>query len=124
MVLASGAVRRCDNAQDKLHLLDPVGYPQTSAHAYCFDADDQLFLAQSFEGGDRVRIVYHSHPDAPPELSETDRRGARFNSTEIYPGLAFLVVRSSAKGVGPAKLFTYSNDDYVEIAAWRSLDKM
>ncbi len=118
MVLASGAVRVCDNAQDKLHLLDPVGCPRTSKNAYCFDVDDQLFLARSFENGEPVRIVYHSHPDAPPVFSETDRRGAKFDTMEIYPGLAFLVVSSSATGAGPAKLFGYSDGDYVEIISW------
>ena len=116
MVLASGIVRPCENAQDKLQRLDPRGFPRTSANAYCFDAEDQLFLAQSFEGRDPVRIVYHSHPDATPDFSETDRRGAMVGDQAIYSELAYLILRSSANRVGPAKLYTFANGEFQHIA--------
>jgi proteasome lid subunit RPN8/RPN11 len=112
MLLVSGIVRCCENAQDKLHDLDPREFPRTSTNSYCFDAEDQLFLARSFEGDDPVRIVYHSHPDSEPDFSDTDRRGAIVEGQPIYPGLTYLIVRSGEDRIGPARLFGFSSDGF------------
>lgn len=123
MILASGIVRRCENAQDKLHRLDPNDFPRTSLNAYCFDVEDQLFLCRSFESNDPVRIVYHSHPDAPPEFSDTDRKGASMDGAALYPGLGFLIVQCSKTRAGPARLFTHSGEPLDNVGYWAQ-DKM
>ena len=118
MILASGTVRRCENAQDKLHQLDPNEFPRTSLNAYCFDVEDQLFLCRSIESDDPVRIVYHSHPDGPPEFSETDRICATMDGAALYPGLGFLVVQCSKTQAGPARLFTSSPESPRDSVSW------
>ncbi len=118
MVLASGIVRPCDNAQDKLHQLDPQSFPRTSTNAFCFDVEDQLFLARSFEGDDPARIVYHSHPNAAPDFSETDRRGTICDGEAIYPEVGYLIVQSRIDCIGPAKLYIYTQGEYQEVANW------
>jgi adenylyltransferase/sulfurtransferase len=119
MVLASGVVRCCKNAQDELHDIDPKEFPRTSTNSYCFDAEDQLFLARSFEGHDPVRIVYHSHPDSEPDFSDTDRRGAIFEGHPFYPDLSYLIVRSGEDCIGPARLFSFSSDGFQLVYCFR-----
>jgi [CysO sulfur-carrier protein]-S-L-cysteine hydrolase len=118
MIQASGRVRRCKNAQDQLHQLDPIGFPRTSQTAYCFDAEDQLFLARSHETNDPVRILYHSHPDAPPEFSEADRRGATVNRSPLYPGLGYLVVECRRNIAGSARLYIYVDGGFQCAQTW------
>lgn len=118
MVLASGVVRTCENAQDKLHSIDPESFPRTSANAYCFDVDDQLFLARSLESDDPVRIVYHSHPDTAPDFSETDRRGATFEGQALYPEMGYFVVQSGPERSGPSSLYIYYGHGFQQAASW------
>ncbi|HKQ47053.1 MAG TPA: Mov34/MPN/PAD-1 family protein [Phycisphaerae bacterium] len=118
MILASGALRPCENAQDKLHRLDPNEFPRTALNGYCFEVEDQLFLCRSLESKDPVRIVYHSHPNAPPDFSETDRRGAEHGGGATYPELGFLVVQIGSDHVRAARCYAFIEGCFRERASW------
>jgi len=120
MVMSSGAVRPCDNAQDALHAADPEGFQRTSLCGYTFAMDDQLFLARSFEGEDAVRVVYHSHPDGSVGFSAADRSGALAEGCPLYPELAYLVVGCrDGKDCG-ARLYAFIEGAYREAWAWKA----
>jgi proteasome lid subunit RPN8/RPN11 len=56
------AVRRCRNA--------------AGPGAFALDGEDLWFLAESLGSARPARLVYHSHADAPAELSAADVEGA------------------------------------------------
>jgi len=111
MVLDSG-VRPCRNAQNDFHRDDPQQFPRTAANAWCFAVEDQFFLARSFDTGDPVRVIYHSHCDAPPNFSAIDHRGATFDDRPIYPDLACLVIACRRGVVTGACLYTWRDGVY------------
>jgi [CysO sulfur-carrier protein]-S-L-cysteine hydrolase len=118
MILASGAVRTCQNAQDEFHAADPDGFPRTSEDGYCFSIPDQLFLADSLHGRDPVRIVYHSHPDVGAYFSRADHVAAVCGEMAVYPELLHLVIDVQRDGVHGARCFAFRNGSFREIARW------
>jgi proteasome lid subunit RPN8/RPN11 len=116
MILASGTVRRCHNAQDEYHAADPDSFPQTARNGYCFSVDDQLFLARSQEGADPVRIVYHSHPDVGAYFSRADRDAAMCGDGPAYPGLLYLVIDCRRNKIGGAALYGFRDGAYRRLA--------
>ncbi len=87
LVLEAHGVLRvlpCENLADALHRKDPTLFPRTSRTSYVIDP---RHLWEASERGERVRIIYHSHCDAPAEVSAEDRRLA----IEV-PGLSYLIM--------------------------------
>lgn len=116
MILASGAVLPCRNAQDEFHAADPDGFPRTSRNGYCFSIPDQLFLAESLHGCDPVRIVYHSHPDVGAYFSRADHAAAVCGESAAYPELLYLVIDVQRDGVHGARCFAFHNGAFRERA--------
>lgn len=115
MILDSGALRKCENAIDRLHASDPESFPRSSANGYAFDFDDLRFIVESLASADPVRIVYHSHPDQDADFSTADREAAMPDGIAIYPQLAHLVIAVNGEAVSEAKLFAYVDGDYREV---------
>ncbi len=92
---------RCTNYQDRLHKLDPETYPRTAANGYNFGGRQQLDFANSFNGDDPARIIYHSHPRVGAYFSREDEAAA------LSAGWAvdYLVVDVQEHGVREAVLF-------------------
>ena len=67
---------RCTNYQDRLHALDPVANPRTSANGYNFGGRQQIDFANSFNGDDPATIIYHSHPRVGAYFSPEDEAAA------------------------------------------------
>lgn len=95
VVEAAGTLRvlPCENLADALHRQDPALFPRTSRTSY---AIDPRHLWEVAERGERVRVIYHSHCDAPAEISAEDRRLAL-----AEPGLSYLIM-SVVSGVAVA----------------------
>lgn len=79
-------------------------------HAFWIDEKELLEALVAAEGrGEALRVVYHSHVDAPAYLSHTDLQGALGpDGHPLWPGVAYLVVSVSEDGVGGAALFSWS----------------
>lgn len=95
-------LRPCRNVQDDCHSLNPEEFPRTSKTAYFMDPAD-LLLAQkeARERKETLRIIYHSHIDAPAAFSEEDVRKAAPQGEALYPGVYYLVVSvQSGKSAG------------------------
>jgi [CysO sulfur-carrier protein]-S-L-cysteine hydrolase len=97
--------RRCKNAQNGRHAVDPAAFPRTAREAYMLEDADTFFVARSLSGERPVKVVYHSHVDHGAYFSATDRAAASFGGEPAYPGMEYLVVDARADGIGGAKLF-------------------
>lgn len=104
MILRSG-VKTCGNAQDRLHALDPLAFPQRAQRAFAFEARDALFLAESMDSEDPVLAIYHSHTNGRPGFSKRDRAALLWNGRVAYPELRHWVIDCRADGVHGVCLF-------------------
>lgn len=85
-------VVRVSNMQDKLHAIDPVTYPRTSATAYTM-GKEQLPVLRGAEKGELViRAVYHSHPQHDAYFSVEDRRNAAPDNEATFPDAGQIVI--------------------------------
>jgi proteasome lid subunit RPN8/RPN11 len=114
-ILLGGAVRRCDNQQNKMHALDPETFPRTAATAYTLGGADVRFLADSTKTDQPVRIIYHSHVNVGAYFSEEDARAATWDGELVYP-VDYLVVDVQADGAHGAKLFRFGDGRFLEVA--------
>ena len=116
MIPASGKVRRCENAIDRYHEIDPVSFPRTSADGYSFSIDDLRFLTDSLASADPVRIVYHSHPTGDARFSKADHEAAMPDGIPPYPQLAHLIIGVESDRIGEARLYAFIDGDYREVS--------
>ncbi len=105
-------VRRCVNEQNRYHELDPEQFPRTAREAYFLGGKDLHFLAESVNGSNPVKIIYHSHPDVGAYFSEEDTRAALGRepdetATPQYP-VDHIVIDAQSDHVAGAKLFRWS----------------
>ncbi|WP_018684886.1 EamA family transporter [Actinokineospora enzanensis] len=115
----AGDVRECVNTIDELSHSRPEDFTRTSRTGYAFGVADLRELADSFDGDDPVRVVYHSHPDVGAYFSDEDHRNAVFEGAAVYP-VRHLVVDATADGARGARLFDFSETEgrYVESAVF------
>ena len=95
VIVVRGAERRliaCRNIQDAKHAEDPVAFPRTGRSAYFMDPRDILAFSRLEGEGFKVSVIYHSHPDAGPYFSETDKDQALTRGEPNYPGVTYVVV--------------------------------
>lgn len=119
MILASGLVRRCENAIDRLNAADSATFPRNSSNGYALNLGDLRYLVDSFNSEDPVRIIYHSHPNADAGFSREDRRMAMPDGMPLYPELAHLIVSVANGEARDTLLFAFVSDDYREIASFK-----
>lgn len=118
LIHSSGAVRRCVNAADEFHAIDPESFPRTAANGFALGFEDLRHLSESMTREDPVVAVYHSHPDAAPDFSAADRATAMPDGRAAYPELAHLIVSARGGEIACAKLYQFVDGDYREIAAF------
>lgn len=117
-------VRRCVNEQDRYHALDPDRFPRTARHGYYLGGTDLRFLLTSLESPRRVKVVYHSHPNAGAFFSAEDIRGALGRdpdtTTEPQYPVDYLVIATQADRIAEAKGFRWdpSQRTFVQVATF------
>ena len=110
------AVHRCENA----HAADahPTAGDRTAETAYVIDGADLLALAESFDGPNPARVIYHSHPNGRAYFSETDRRVASspWGEGPMWPVQQLVIGVLEGRGCEWA-LFAFSlqSGDFVEV---------
>jgi len=82
----------CRNIQDELHAKDPARHPRDARTAYFIDPKDLLNIGRREAQGYAVHIIYHSHVDAGPYFSATDKRNALINGEPAYPAALYVVL--------------------------------
>ena len=81
------------NLQDEYHEKDPAGFPRTSRIAYFLDPLQLLKLQKEIRSsGECIKVIYHSHIDAPAVFSEEDRNAALADGVPVYPEADYLVL--------------------------------
>jgi [CysO sulfur-carrier protein]-S-L-cysteine hydrolase len=102
----------CRNVQDEYHALDPVNFPRTSKSAYFMDPKDLLrFQKEARSQAETLKVIYHSHIDAPSSFSEEDARMAVYEDTPVYPGVSYLILSVRAGKFDSAQLYNWNKDD-------------
>lgn len=103
-------VLRCKNAQDQFHELDPIQFPRTNRNAYFIDPKDLLSIGHECRDNDeRVRVIYHSHPDAGAYFSEEDQRCAVIDGEPLHLGVDYLVVSVRDGQAGDLQFFVWDS---------------
>lgn len=96
----------CENAQDRYHALDPATFPRSSANAYFIDPGELLRITRAADrDGEFIRLIVHSHCDAPVYFSAEDKSQALFGGRPAYPHAGHLVVSVMAGKVVDSGLF-------------------
>ena len=81
-----------ENELGRLHASDPSRYPRGAREGYYLDPLAFLKLQQALEAeGQRVKVIYHTHPDVGAYFSEEDRHQAAWAEGALYPGIVYLV---------------------------------
>ena len=116
-------VRRCTNAQDTFHAMDPAGFPRTNRNAYFVDPKDLLDIEREcLTRNEQVRLIYHSHPDAGAYFSDEDQHQAIVNDQPLHPGVGYLVVSVKDGHAGEMKLFEWAEGSGIFVCNGRFLD--
>jgi proteasome lid subunit RPN8/RPN11 len=86
----------------------PPGVAPDPRRAFLADPSAQLALARRLrlEGG-RIAAAYHSHPDAPAELSPSDVEQALCDGAPLHPGIDWIVVGIARKKVTEIRVFRW-----------------
>ena len=101
----------CRNAQDEYHARDPQSFPRTSRTAYFINPKELLSLQKDARSRqEEIRIIYHSHIDAPPIFSEEDARVAVLEGEPAYPGVAYLILSVRAGKATEMKLYRWDGE--------------
>lgn len=109
--------RRCDNRQNALHAEDPEHFPRDARTAYNFGPRDLFLLDKSLRGPRPAQIIYHSHIEVGAYFSKEDALAAAPDGELLYP-VDYLVVDVRKDGARGARLFRFTDGEFVEIAAF------
>lgn len=103
----------CRNVQDDLHASDPVRFPRNSQTAYFIDSTDLLNAQREARScGDAIRVIYHSHIEAPPLFSEEDAKMAAPDGEPLYPGADYLILSVRAGKTQEMSLYRWDGKQY------------
>jgi adenylyltransferase/sulfurtransferase len=118
MILASGVVRACVNAQEELRRIQLSAFDRGAESAFVFAAEDQFFLANSARTEDPVAIIYHSHPTGSVAFSALDVAGATWEGGPTYPQIDHLLIHCPHGKIDSAALYRLDQMHPVVIKKW------
>lgn len=103
----------CRNVQDEYHARDPQSFPRTSRTAYFINPTELLTLQKDARSRqEEIRIIYHSHIDAPAHFSEEDARVAVLESEPAYPGVDYLILSVWAGKTAEMRLYRWDGEQH------------
>ncbi len=91
----------CENLQDQMRAKYPEDFQRTAATAYFIDP--KIIL----ENQDKMRCIYHSHPDHGAYFSDEDQLIASPFGEPNFPGVSYLVISVMGGDVADRKVFTW-----------------
>jgi len=120
-IFSDGTVHAGTNIQSGLHRSDPARYTRDAHTAFTFSVADMYLMATSFDSGNPVTIIYHSHPDVGAYFSSEDTDKALFMGQPIHPVMHLVVdVRKGlAKG---ALLFRWNEYQFEQCQSYFNSD--
>ncbi len=113
---ASQRVIRFVNVQNELHAREPLVYTRTAESAYTPRADAYELLDAAERAGERLAVLYHSHPKSGAYFSAEDRARALFDGEPAYPDVTYVVI-SDAWEAAETRAFRWDARaaDFVEV---------
>jgi len=104
-------LRKCTNAQDSYHRLDPVSFPRTARNAYFIDPKELLEIERERRSNDETIVaIYHSHCDAEAYFSEEDANRAKADGEPLFPMAAYVVISVRSGRATGLKVFRWRRD--------------
>ena len=99
----------CRNMQDEMHARDPESYPRTARRAFLLDPFEFERLLKEARGrGERLRGIFHSHPDEDAYFSQEDQDAAiPFGDIPSFPEVEHIVVSVRDGEVRDTKSFQW-----------------
>lgn len=110
-------VMRCANAQDELHARDPQRFPRDARIAYAISPQELLAINRRADTpGERLAVLYHSHPDADAYFSAEDLYFAAPFGEPSYPDTLYMIVSVQAGQARRHGCFAWdaASETYVE----------
>ena len=105
---ASLRIYPCRNAQNECRLQDAKNFPRDSKTGYFISPKDLLAIQKEIRRtGEKIKIIYHSHPEAEAFFSEEDQRLAILDSEPAYPDVDYLVISVKKGKVAGHRLFSW-----------------
>ncbi len=97
------------NELGRLHAEDPEKYPRGPREGYYLDPLAFLKLDRELRAaGQRIKVIFHSHPDVGAYFSEEDRDKALWAGRPVQPGIGYLVCGIEQGRPGGAILATFN----------------
>lgn len=115
--MAIDTLRVCENDQDRLHALDPLGFPRDGRTAFRLRFVDVLWLYESLQTDVPARILFHSHVDVGAAFSAQDRAEAQRHDV-LRETFDHLVVDVLADGARGALRYRFVDGDFRCIARY------
>ena len=85
-------VHPMSNTMDACHAQDSQKYPHNNRNAYLIDPLAQIQLEKALQKKQqRIRVIYHSHPDGGAYFSEKDQSDALWQGQPRMAGVCYLV---------------------------------
>lgn len=99
----------------------PPGQART---AYAFDPEEQLrVFSDADRRGETLRVLFHSHVDAPAAFSAEDHARAFPGGVALYPGVAYLILAIDRGHLAGAQLHAWDGSRLLGVpvpdAPWR-----
>lgn len=101
----------CRNAQDDFHAADPAAFSRDAKTAFFIHPEELLAVHhRACRDGEAIRVIYHSHADAPARFSAEDLRFALDRGRPAYPDTGYLIVSVARRKTRNFKLFCWRPD--------------
>jgi proteasome lid subunit RPN8/RPN11 len=105
-----------ENRADKLHQLDPVGFPMTGRDYFALhELKAQKLVDAANARGERWLAVFHSHIDCAAYFSEADQATAAPDGVPVHPDLWHVVMEIHADGIRGARAYRWDGRAYAGV---------
>ncbi len=95
----------CRNSQGDYHEKDPENFPKEASQAFWIDPQELLLIQKDLrQSGEKIGIIYHSHIDQKPRLSQKDKQLMKRNGS----GVKYLIVSVFQGRVGEIRCYSWT----------------
>jgi len=97
------------NIMNDMHHENPKKFPLTGKNGFMIAPLEQIKLERILsKKNQKIKIIYHSHPDVGAYFSTKDKEDALWNGKERFPGISFLVCATNQGKPGEAILAEFN----------------
>lgn len=115
--LAVDGLRRCENDQDRLHGLDPIGFPLDGRFAFRLRFADVAWLIASLDSDRPAQVLFHSHCDVGAAWSAEDEQQARAAGS-LHLAIDQLVIDVTAGRIRGARRYRFCDGRFLRVGVY------